>query len=353
MTKELAIAKVDKYIQEFKALHDAEVVYIAYSGSRLYGTYTEASDHDVKGIFIPSNESLKLKTDIPHYTRTTGNNNSSNNGDDIDFILISIHTFLAQLSKSETGAIEILYSMFAPETILLENKAFTYPMKGHHSLFQTKEISSFVGYALGQTKKFNHKGKRYAELVKFIEYFENHVMVEEALYLGSYFVSMRDYLDLHFDYIGMILDKGPKASNNDNIEIPYLTILGKKYAGSVTVEKFYKLIVKLEKGFGDRTRATAKSGQGDWKALSHAYRITREIEELIATGEIQFPLAYKDKILEIKQGKANFEEILTDVEDSVTDIRNQVKKSNKPRSVTPAKVQELLLTILEIKCSSD
>ena len=349
MTQDQVWDKVEGYIREFTAMYPAQVVYLAYSGSRLYGTYTPTSDYDVKGIFIPSAESLKLKTDIPHYTRTTGDSHSSNGEDDIDFTLISIHNFIAQLSKSETGAIEILYSMFSPEAIIFQNKDFTSIMKDHRLIFQTKEISSFIGYALGQTKKFNYKGLRYAELVKFIAYFEQELMSPEVEFIGAHFDTMNVDLKKHFNYISIVTDRGPKIADNTYKEIQYLHILGKKYAGSTKSELFFKLIKDLEASYGARTRTTAKSGKGDWKALSHAYRISKQIDELVNTGEIQFPLSYSNEIMAIKQGEVDFQEILGQIEDNITIVRQVVKYSDKPRTVTPSEVHSLILELLEVR----
>jgi len=112
MTKLDLKNKMELYIKEFEEKTGATVIYVTVSGSKLYGTDNENSDTDLKGIFIPSKESVMLKKDLSSYVRDTNNSKVRNSAEDIDFTLHSIYSFFNQLQNSETGAIDVLHSMF-------------------------------------------------------------------------------------------------------------------------------------------------------------------------------------------------------------------------------------------------
>jgi len=234
--------KINTYITEFQQRTHSTVLYLTKSGSKLYGTDTENSDLDIKGIFVPSKQSILLKRDLDHYVRDTNNTKVKNSKDDIDFTLISIHKFFSLLSKSETGAVDILFSMWSENAIIFENKQFTDTIKENYRYFLNKDMKSFIGYALGQTKKFGidfEKGKTNKLLTKFDD--------------------LKEYIKIkNFKYIKFTT---AKTTRNSNTEGEYLVILGKMFEGTVTIEYFYDRINKLYNQFGNRTISTSKSAE--------------------------------------------------------------------------------------------
>ena len=44
----------------------------------------------------------------------------------------------------------------------------------------------------------------------------------------------------------------------------------------------------------------------DWKAMSHAVRAIRQQEELLSTGTLRYPLACREELVAIKQGRLDF-----------------------------------------------
>ena len=59
-------------------------LYLTVFGSHLYGTNTENSDKDYKGIFLPSVKNLILGKKMDSISLTSGNNNSKNSSEDCD-----------------------------------------------------------------------------------------------------------------------------------------------------------------------------------------------------------------------------------------------------------------------------
>lgn len=60
-------------------------------GSHLYGTNTEKSDTDYKGIFLPSIEDYLLQKVQKTITQNTGDGKSKNSNTDIDDQLFSLN----------------------------------------------------------------------------------------------------------------------------------------------------------------------------------------------------------------------------------------------------------------------
>jgi len=151
MNKEIS-ETTQNYIKEFEEKTGATVIYVTVSGSKLYGTDNENSDTDLKGIFIPSKESVILKKDLSSYVRDTNNSKIKNSAEDIDFTLHSIYSFFGQLQKSETGAIDTLFSMWSES---IKSK----------ELIEIEEM-----FALEDIKKVINKGDDIKHLLEKLKY---------------------------------------------------------------------------------------------------------------------------------------------------------------------------------------
>lgn len=137
-----------KIKEEFEEKTGHKVVYLTMSGSKLYGTDTPKSDLDIKGIFIPTRRSVLLKRDMTSYTKDTNNTKEKNTADDIDFSLHSIYAFFNQLEKSETGAVDVMWSMFAKD-------------------IKSKELIEIEdNYSIHEIKKVITKGEDIKDLLK-------------------------------------------------------------------------------------------------------------------------------------------------------------------------------------------
>ena len=124
----------DQIIKDFYFKYpDYKIIYLTITGSKLYGLETNDSDTDIKGIFIPSKKDLILQKMINIYSADT--NKKKNESKDIDFTLFSIHHFLNKLKNSETNSVEMYFSMFRDDTILLETDESNKIKNNRESLF--------------------------------------------------------------------------------------------------------------------------------------------------------------------------------------------------------------------------
>jgi len=338
------IAKIEKE-------HDIEVVYLTLSGSKLYGTNTPTSDTDIKGIFIPSKRSLILKKDPGSITLDTNKTNIKNTSKDVDCTIHNIYNFFNQLKKSETGAVDILFSMWSNDTIVYANEKFLKVMKENYKIFLNRNMKSFIGYALGQTKKFGIKGRRYDELDDFIKkfYVWSDKYLEQKLDDGrGSWENLKGWVNAgNYKYIEFLMAPGPKTSGAQK-DIEYIAVLGKMFPRTVKIGYMYERISKLYEQFGNRTKTIAATvSKTDFKALSHSLRIALEVKELLETGFIKFPLKDAKKLREIKEGKYDFEEIVNEVEKTLTLVDEMLLTSEFPKNADSKKIEKLYLDFVD------
>ena len=293
---------IKQVIKDFELQHNVKVVYVIKSGSMLYGTNSATSDTDYIGIFIPTKESVLLKRDPEHLCITTGQANQKNTQDDIDIQLWSIYKFLNLVQKGETGALDLLFSFNAEhinDILVTADPTFFEYFRRNTPLFVSKNLQAFVGYCLGQAKKYNIKGARYSEALTFEEDFKKAIIgIDNKHSLYVIRVAIETIIkNRGFKYISVVLAKGPKR-NQLNDMILYLEILGRKHALDITIAEMSTRLDRLFSSFGARTISAANGV--DNKALSHATRVILECEELLNTGKVNFPLKDAELLKRIK-----------------------------------------------------
>lgn len=334
---------IQEAIEVFQKAHRAKVVYITIYGSKLFGTDHPNSDTDYKGIFIPHREDVLLKRDIEHYTYTT-NTQDKNQKQDIDLQLYSIYKWFNLLKKGETGALDLLFSLFREDTQIFNDPRFTTQIKENYQRFYNRHLHSFIGYCVGQSKMYNVKGKRFNELHDFVTYFKRLCITRPSDKLEKYFPDIEKiFAQQHYKYVKFI-----KASivrgNQAYKEGRYVELLGKRFAGSVTVAYFTEKITTMETQFGNRSRDAAKGV--DFKALSHAVRVINEVEELIDDGYITFPLKNRAYITSIKEGNESLEEVMAYIDHTLDSVQKKLEESTLPEKSDEAFIDALILDLL-------
>ena len=336
---------IKKLINNFEEKHNCKVVYVTQYGSKLYGTDNPNSDTDYKGIFIPNKNDVLLKRDIEHFNFNSNDENSKNSKDDIDLQLFSIYKFFNLLKKGETGAMDILFSMFREDTQVYNDKEFTSIMMENYKKFYNRNLHSFIGYCVGQSKVYNVRGERFNELHLFVEYFNALVKEQGSEKLESMFSAVEEiFQENNYKYIKFIMAPTSRGSGEAK-EGRYIEVLGKRFLGTVTVKYFAEKITDMEEQFGNRARASAKGV--DFKALSHAVRVINEVEELIDTDFILFPLKNRAYITSIKEGNESLEDVMEYLDRELTIVQDKLEKSNLAEKSDEVFINNLLLKLIE------
>jgi hypothetical protein len=259
----------------------------------------------------------------------------------VDVTLYSLNKFIQLLVKGETGALDMLFSMFRTDTVLSCDDTFK-TLMSHKDLFVTTNTNSFLGYVMNQTRMYGLKGKRYNILNNFYNTLKLSEIdnKDKITCEGLFDIVKRNNLENEYIFFIEAVDPTDKQAKK------YLSILGKMYEDRAPLYKFREGITKQLEQYGARAKL-ASSGT-DFKALSHAVRVVAEIKELLTDGFITFPLLNADYVKQVKYHTLDEDvgTVLNMLEDEVENIESLVKESTLPTNTDKIAVDNVRLSML-------
>lgn len=301
-----------------------KILYLSFFGSKLYGTDTENSDTDLKGIFLPSKDSCFMLNAVKQYTSES--KKVQNTKDDIDITLYSLQYFLELLSNGETGAMDLFFSIYSNKTIIHQEPELVELLKLNKPYLVTKNPAAFFGYIMGQVSSYGIRGSRYGDLLKLRKSIENFrdIQWEMPTHIEEYVNSVY-YTKEEFKYVTIV----------EKPEHKYLSVCGKLYPFNRALDLLLPDVDKLIEDYGERAKKASRDGGIDWKAVSHAYRVIFQLTELCKFGSITFPLVYADAVRKVKTctDKALLEQILEDIADNIAVVESLLSASTLPERV--------------------
>jgi predicted nucleotidyltransferase len=285
-------------------------------GSYLYGTNTENSDLDLKGIYLPSGRDIVLEQSKRNISTTRPKAEfERNNKDDVDIEIFSLKEFLRLLIEGQTVALDML---FAPEEFKLFKGA-------DYHLFETiyankdrllsKGILSFIGYARKQASKYGIKGSRVRAVKNTIEFLNG---CDSTLLLKDQEIKRELDAFIHFENDEFI--KYVECTDPNDASVTYFEVCGRKFQLTNSVKYSLGVLNKIYNEYGQRARLAEVNDGIDWKALSHAVRVNFEGQELLQTGFITFPCPERKLLLEIKNGKLPYKEVEVIIENGLKEL---------------------------------
>ena len=179
-----------------------KLLYVAYHGSRLHGTNSDTSDIDLAGVFLPSRESCLLNTQPKHYKRE-----GLIGGVKCELNCWSLQYFLQLVSQGEINSLDHLFSVTNPNAYVyneLTEAVFNQDSSDREffdmedlydnrsKLFSIKQTKAFLGYALGQARKYGLKGKR-LETLERVSGYPSAIIVEAADQLKDHVPAIIDF----------------------------------------------------------------------------------------------------------------------------------------------------------------
>lgn len=289
-----------------------EIVVLMKFGSHLYGTNTSDSDTDYKGIFFPSKEQIYLGKIPKSISKNTKHGDGKNTPSDVDTEIYSFHYFIHLACEGETVALDMLH---APDNMILESSPFWDELKLSKSLFYTKSLKAFVGYAKRQAAKYGIKGSRLNAAKQVIAILEQN---DPNARLSTIWDSLPE---------GEHLVKHPENENG----IKEYEICGRKAQESGKIYYVLDMVKKFYDAYGVRAILAAKNQGIDWKAVSHAIRAAFQVKEVLLYRDITFPLKQADYIKAVKQGKLDYTtEVAPYLESLISEVEILSSKSTLP-----------------------
>lgn len=278
--------------------NNCTLLYASYFGSTLYGTsITGKSDLDIKGLFLPAKETMLLGNNQKSITFSTGKSDSKNTESDVDIQLWSLQYFLKTLlPQGDTGGLDLLFSVSNKDCIIYKSDLSDIIFRNYSQFVNCKNQNAYIGYCIGQAKKYGIKGSKLGIIKQIKEYLDNECRYNEN---DRLITCIEDIIAkfYHPQYC-FTVDK------NDDIG---LVLCERMHMGKITMKEFYGRLVRHYDQYGERAKLAMENKGIDWKALSHAVRCLYQVQELIETGKIQFPLKYANELIKIKQGQYTWE----------------------------------------------
>lgn len=252
--------KLKEVLRELEVKNNVKVLYITKSGSKLYGTDNPNSDEDYKFIYASIERDVLLKRD-KEFLKIGKDTKIKNGKDDVDLDGYSVHKFMDLLAKSETGAMDVLFSMFNPDNVIFEDPEFTALIKENYNKFLNRNMKSFIGYALGQTKKFGIKGARYDELTKFVSFLNSIPQSSPDEKLNVYFERFETFMkEEKLKYIKFVQASKTRGLAEEEYT-EYISVLGKMFEGSTTFLYMKERVQTLFDQFGNRTKSQKNANE--------------------------------------------------------------------------------------------
>lgn len=308
------------------------------AGSHLFGTNTENSDTDYKGVFIPSSDSIILGNYADTARSSTGDDGSRNTKDDVDTEFYSLRKFLLMLENGDTAAIELL---FTPDQFIIEKTQEWDEIVAIRHTLVSKKINAMIGYARQQANKYGIKGSRMGELnnvvsaLKTLE--QSHDFPRPKL--KHSWEQLQETLS-GFKYVNFIT-----LHPTSDTSRPAIDILGKRFDQDAPFNVVIKCLNDEYKRYGQRAREAKNNNGIDFKALSHAMRCLIQGKQLMLTGEIKLPHTGADLSLLrlIKLGQIPYYDLEPIIEEGLEELEKYCKESTLPERLDRVYLDELLL----------
>lgn len=345
---------------------DNELIFKTYSGSILYGTNSESSDIDYKGVFLPNIKDLILGKYSKCITKSTSSDKERNTKDDVDESYYSLHYFLELLAAGETNCLDIFFANTNKDATVFTSPIWEELTKNADKLI-TKNINKYLGFCRSQAFKYSFKGEKlnnYKAFHKFLteqmKYKDEHgsyITLGEALF--AEFTLKREHGEeykkndklIGIRYKQNIPEFGEhcyiiEASNKEE----QLMISDMKFQFTEDVKDVRSKVNRIIESYGKRSNIAAEALGADYKALSHSVRVLFQAEQLINEGKITFPLD-KEKVDFIKSIKYNttdmsFEDITEYINDRIEYISNELLPKSSLREKADYKwIEEFILKI--------
>lgn len=329
------------------------ILFECISGSRAYGLATPESDKDIKGVFIlPRNEFYGLDY-VDQVSDATN-----------DVVYYELRRFVELLSKSNPGALEMLYA--PDDTILTEHPLFK--LLRHGNWLSKKCKDTFGGYAMTQVRKAKGLNKK---IVNPMAKERKSVLDFCFVAQGQGAVKVMDFLtekglkqtecglsgishmqDVYGLYHGEAFKGIIQKTTSNDIALSAIP-KGLQPIGYMTFNKSgYSQYCKMYREYWDwvekrndvRYTNTVQHGKNyDAKNMMHTFRLLHMCEEIGRTGQLKVRRADRDDLLRIKRGEFLYETLLEDATRKIDRLDALYDQSELPEHPDSNLLEEILV----------
>lgn len=289
--------------------HEYNWVSIILFGSRLYGTHTTESDYDYKIVYMPDMKTLVLnKKDIMKSVRENDEELK------IECEYMSLHKFIKLAIEGQILAFDMLWAPPNYQHDAVTRGDLWEQIIENRKDFITKHLFTFVQYAYKQAKKYGIKGSRIDVMKRCIDYIEKQ---NSNTYIHSH-IKFFELLAQETDLVKII-----KTDHNEFVEV-----CGKKFICNTKLKQILSSLIPYYNKFGKRAIDAHENKGVDFKAISHAFRAVRQINELLEFENIVFPLKDAKFLTDVKCKKYDYNLLEDKLIDEIDEVKNKIYKFN-------------------------
>lgn len=263
-------------------------------GSKLFGTATEDSDTDIKGVYMPTRKQIYLNNIPATIPGSNTDNSRKNTATDVDVEYYSLHYFFKLACKGDTSAIDMLH---APEFAILKTSDIWNKLVKERHRFYTSDMTNLVKYARTQAIKYSIRGDRAGAIKKVLD-----------------FCKQVNYNDKLFSHWSNLPTGNHIVKHNSSIEngiyLNTYEVCNRKFHSTITIKTLKDTMEKIYENYGKRAHLAELNNGIDHKAISHAFRAGFQMKEILEHGTITFPLKQAKFLIQVKTGKLDYESVL-------------------------------------------
>lgn len=305
-------------------------------GSHLYGTDTPASDLDFKGVYIPEAMDILLQRVRGSISskRPKGDGEKNYAGEQ-DEEVYSLQRYLGLLAEGQTVALDML---FAPAWAMTRpaHPIWLFIQDNRHRLV-TRKSTAFIGYCRQQANKYGIKGSRVAASRAALALLNHGLEAHGTVARLDALAEQIKATTIGAEHMALI-----------DIEVPgrivrHWDVCNRKMPFTSSIKTARDIMRRLVDEYGHRALLAEQQEGVDWKALSHAVRVGHQALELLATGNVTFPLPNAVHILRIKKGELPYQQVATEIEDLFAAMEAASAMSPLPAEADEAFIDELVL----------
>lgn len=317
-------------------MNNEVILFKCLAGSYLYGTNSQNSDKDYKGVFLPNINDLILAKAPKHYTLSTGSNIERNTSDDVDETYYSLHYFLELAAKGDTNAIDLLFAYTNKNAIIQTSKIWDKIIQNIDKII-TKNVKAYLGYCKSQSQKYSIKGDKLNSFKRFRDFCErSQYDVDkngEKLSLKQVLIDRLGDFEKYIPQPNKERIKFDRYDFGDHCYVltswngeSYISISDVKISLNDKIIDAKHKIERTIESYGKRAEAAANDNGIDWKAISHCVRVLLQVEQLLTENKITFPLKEVEFVKSIKYNTSNmsYNDIMKWIEDKINLIDNKL-----------------------------
>lgn len=352
----------NKFNKDISWIKD-KTIYLAVHGSRAYGTNVETSDYDYRGITICPKQ---------YYFGALQSNFEQAELKDPDSVIYEIRKFVKLAAEANPNCMEVL---FVDESDIIHITELGQELLDNRDLFITKKVKhTMCGYAYSQLKKMQHKRQlcmnppsKYPTR-KDLGLPEETIIPQDQLAAANAEVE-KELNKMQFDFMEN-LDEATKIEIRSSMAKMLTDLKISKEDQWQSAAKTIGLsdnlieVMKLERAYAskkrewdqyqewlsnrNKARAADEAKYGfDLKNGLHLVRLLKMAKEILLTGKVIVKRPDKEELLDIRNGKKTYEEIMTFAGNIQKELDEIYLSSKLPISADKQKIDNLCINLIE------